>query len=73
MCAECNALLSRYRLVARSYAKLAEKLEDMAVLADFRSPAFQRLKEETIAARHKCIRAKEALRVHKDDHVKNSS
>jgi len=71
-CAECRAFLSNYHLATLSYGQSTEKLSTLAVGKNFNSPDFQRLKKEVQEARDECLRAKEALRVHKESHAAGS-
>jgi hypothetical protein len=67
-CAECEAFLANYRLATNLYAKFTQKLSHMASAENLIGPKLQRLKEEVQTARSECIRARAALRLHKDSH-----
>jgi hypothetical protein len=71
-CAECNAFLLNYRLATERYAGLSKQLLNMTSNKNFRSREFQHLKEQTESARIECVRAKEALRIHREGHAPQS-
>lgn len=68
-CAECDAFVANYHLPLDRYAEATENLFRVAGAKEFGSPEFQIPKREALAARSECLRAKEALRVHKESRV----
>jgi hypothetical protein len=67
-CSECNAFLANYQLAAELYKEVTTNLMNLAAAKDFVSPEFLRLKQQAQAVRHECIRAKQALQIHKKGH-----
>jgi hypothetical protein len=67
-CQECTAFFANYRMATELFSKLSRELMSLTNLKDIAGPEFRRVKRETQNAREESVLAREALRVHQQDH-----